>query len=532
MKATCLQENVKQALQITNRFTPGRTSLPIIQSTLIQAEGGMLHLVATNLEMTVLLSLSAEVEEEGSLAVPNKLLSDFINELPKEPVEMSQDRDNTRMKLRCGPAKANINSSSADFFPPTPEVKTSSISIPLSVEEFRKAVNRVAFCAASDNGRPVLTGVLLEVNEQELVTVGADGFRLGMQRTPLQEGTAEEGTGTRVVVPARVLMEVQRIANATGEQVEITIPSDEKHIRFRIGSQEPSDTDIEVVSTLLADPYPNYETLIPPELENGAVFVRSDLQGAIRRATIFARDDYNTVRFNIRKHRSGTRAVISSEAKDLGNNRAELEVDEPQGREINIAFNGKYMQEALGSLGCKKVRLETSRNTAPAKMTIPNEDDYVHVMMPIMTLDQGEGYGDDTVPESEANEVEDERTPQEEYREENLQDDGEEAEPQGEESQAENLQDGGEEGEHQGEESRAENPQDGSEEGEPQGEESQAENLQDGGEEGEPQGEESRDEEFQDNEDSGSAERQGEEPWSDDRSEQMEQQHGDADNGK
>ena len=494
MKAKCLQENIKQALQITNRFTPGRTSLPIIQSTLIQAEGGMLHLVATNLEMTVLLSLSAEVEEEGALAVPNKLLSDFINELPKDPVEMSQDRDNTRMKLRCGPAKANINSSRADLFPPTPEVKTSSISIPLSVEEFRRAVNRVAFCAASDNGRPVLTGVLLEVNEQELVTVGADGFRLGMQRTPLQEGTAEAGTGTRVVVPARVLTEVQRIANANGEQVEITIPLDEKHIRFRIGSQEPSDTDIEVVSTLLADPYANYESLIPPEMENGAVFLRSDLQGAIRRATIFARDDYNTVRFNIRKHRSGTRAVISSEAKDLGNNRAELEVEEPQGREINIAFNGKYMQEALGSLGCKKVRLETSRNTAPAKMTIPNEDDYVHVMMPIMTLDQGDGYGDDTAPESEANAVEDERAPQEESREENLQDGGEEEEPQGEES-------------------RAENPQD-------------------GGEEAEPQGEELRDEEIQDNEDRGSAERQGEEPWDDDHSDQMEQQHGDADNGK
>ena len=397
MKAKCLQENIHRALQIASRVTPGRTLMPITQSTLIRAEGKMLQFVATNLEMTVKMSLPAEVTEEGALAVPNKLLADFISALPKETVEMEQPAGTTTMRLKCGTAKANINSADADLFPPTPVVENSA-SIPLSVEEFRKAVGRVAFCAASDNGRPVLTGVLMEVNGGELVTVGADGFRLGVQYTSLAE-TPE--TGARVVVPARALNEIQRIANNNGERVEIIIPQDAKHIRFRIGSEEPSDTDIEIVSMLMADAYPNYESLIPPQMENRAVFNLSDLQGAIRRAAIFARDDYNTIRFDIHKERRGTRAVISSESRELGNNRAELEAENPMGNDIDIAFNAKFIQEALSNLGSSKVQLETSKSAAPAKMTIPDKEDYIHIMMPIMTLEQAKNADAGNEPQEE-----------------------------------------------------------------------------------------------------------------------------------
>ncbi len=382
MKAKCLQGTIHRALQITSRVTPGRTSLPIIQNTLIQAEGEMLHLVATNLEMTVRMSLPATIEREGSLAVPNQLLGDFISALPREVMELEQPENTTLMQLTCGLAKANINSANASLFPPSPEVGNSA-SATLTAEEFKKAVGRVAFCAASDNGRPVLTGILMHLEDAQLTTVGADGFRIAIQQTTLETPSEDSA---RVVVPARILNEVQRIVSNNGEQVEIVIPADRKHIRFRIGSEEPQSTDIEVISQLLVDSYPDYQALIPENMPNQAVFILHDLQGAVRQAALFARDDQHTVRFDMGRENGKDRAVISSESKELGNNRAELPINDMLGSSIVIAFNNKFIQEALSNLNSKKVRLETNNRTTPVKMMVPEEDDYVHVMMPILTL--------------------------------------------------------------------------------------------------------------------------------------------------
>ena len=380
MKATCPQESIHRALQITSRIAPTKaTALPIIQSTLIRVREGTVQMVATDLTVTVEMSMPATVEREGELAVPNRLLSEFIGTLPHEPVEMEMADDTPMMKLKCGPAKANINSSSANLFPPTPAVEPKA-RVTMRTEEFRKAVNRVVFCAASEQSRPVLTGILMEIKDDELITAGADGFRMGVQRTPLSD---QAGGYSKIVVPSRSVFEVQRMANSNGDHVEITIPEDEKYVRFRIGSEDPQDSDIQVVSTLLVGNFPHYESLIPGDMSNQAEFNLGELQDAMKRAAIFARDDHRTVRFDIQREREANRAIISSESKDVGNNRAELPVGKVTGEDISISFNGRFIQEMLGNLNSKTVRMETSQKSEPAKFAIPQEDDYVHVMMPI-----------------------------------------------------------------------------------------------------------------------------------------------------
>ena len=384
MKGSCLQETMQRALQITSRVTPGRTPMPIIQNTLIRMMEKAVEFTATNLEMTVRMRIPADVEREGALTVPNKLLSDLVHTLPKEPVSMEQTEETAVMRIKCGSAKANINGANADLFPPIPEVEENN-AVVITAEEFRKAVARVAFCAATDNGRPVLTGVLLELDGETLTTVGADGFRLGLQRSSLEKPPSENA---RAIVPARTLLEVQRIAGNAERQVEIMIPESGNIIRFLVGSEEPGVTEVEITSLLVAGNYPAYETLIPQGLPNRAVFSLGDLSRTARRAEIFARDANHTVRFEIsRKHGETGNAVISSETKELGDNRAELNVEEMQGSDISIALNGRYIQEALASLDCKQVTLETSNGSSPAKMKIPGDESYVHVMMPIVTLE-------------------------------------------------------------------------------------------------------------------------------------------------
>ena len=384
MKARSLQEHMQHALQMTSRVTPARTTMPIIQNTLMRVMDGAVELTATNLEMTLRMRIPADIEREGSLAVPNRLLSEFVGTLPKGTVEMERPGETTVLRLKCGDTKANINGANANLFPPMPEVEESNTVI-MESDEFRKAVVRVAHCAATETNRPALTGILMDLDEDNLTTVGADGFRLAVQRSKL---TGPVGRPARAVVPAKTLIEVQRIAGNVGGQVEILIPEDGKTVRFRIGAEGEGNSDIEVTSLLLAGTYPAYQDLVPQDMPNQAGFKLGELSNATRRAEIFARDAQHAVQFEMsRASGERGRALITSKSNQLGDNRAELETEMVRGSAVSITLNGRYIQEALSSLNSKQVALETASGSSPAKMTTPDEgDDYVHVMMPIMTL--------------------------------------------------------------------------------------------------------------------------------------------------
>ena len=384
MKTTNLQEHMHHALQMTSRVAPARTTMPIIQNTLMRAVDGAVELTATNLEMTLRMRIPAETEREGSLAVPNKLLSELISTLPKGTVEMERPGETMVLRLRCGDTKANINGADANLFPPVPEVDESNTVI-MEADEFRKAVVRVAHCAATETSRPALTGVLMDLDEDNLTTAGADGFRLAVQRTKL---TGPASRPARAVVPAKTLVEVQRIASNVGGQVEILIPEDGKTIRFRIGAEGENNSDIEVTSLLLAGTYPAYQALVPQDMPNQAVFNLGELSNATRRAEIFARDVQHAVQFEMsRASGERGRALITSKSNEVGDNRAELETEMVRGSAVSITLNGRYIHEALASLNSKQVSLETASGSSPAKITAPEEgEDYIHVMMPIMTL--------------------------------------------------------------------------------------------------------------------------------------------------
>ena len=386
MKASCLQETMRRGLHVTKRVTPARTSLPITQNTLIRTRDGSLELTATNLEMTVRMTLPATIEEHGETTLPNTLLTGFVDTLPKEVLVLEKSPDRETMKLKCGTAKANINGETADHFPPVPVVEN-PICARINADEFRKALRRVVFCAASDNGRPALTGIMMALEGNQLTTVGADGFRLGVQHSELSESVEER---RQVLVPARVLSEILHMMTGAGNSVEILIPENEKNIRFCIGDEDDDGEAmlLEITSLLITGGFPNYEDLIPRELSNRAVFDLSELSHAARRAGLFARDESRTVKLSMAREAGGLgKAVISSEAKDLGNNRAEVTMSEMKGDPINISFNNKYILDVLGCIESKEVILETSNPTTPAKITIPDSEEYTHVMMPVVTLE-------------------------------------------------------------------------------------------------------------------------------------------------
>ena len=386
MKASCLQETIRRGLQVTRRVTPARSALSITQNTLIRTRHNRLELVATNLEMAVRMTLPATIEEHGETTLPNALLSSFIDTLPKETVIFEKDPERDIVKLKCGNNKANINGEAAAHFPPVPTVDDPVRAL-ITADEFRKAVSRVAFCTASDNNRPALTGVMMVMEENRLTTVGADGFRMGVQHSELSEPVEER---VEVLVPARVMTETLNIMSGAGDNIEILASRNGKSIRFAIWEEDrDEDTlELEITSVLIDAPFPKYEGLIPGGLTNMGVFDVGALSHAARRAALFARDENRTVKLKMTQQKGQPgQAVLTSEAKDLGNNRAEITMNQMSGEEISISLNNRYIQDVLGCLQTKEVALETSNPTTPAKMTIPESDEYTHVMMPIVTLE-------------------------------------------------------------------------------------------------------------------------------------------------
>ena len=227
MKLSCLQENLNRGLSVVGRAVATRTTLPITNNVLIQTEQSRLKLVATNLEMAISCWIGAKVEEEGAITVPARLLTEFVSSLPSDKVEMSLSRGKV-LDLKCARFEARISGVDAKEFPPIPKVEE-GIATKVEVGALHQGVNQVVFAAATEESRPVLTGVDAEFDGDLLTLAAADGFRLAVYKLPLAESVSEK---VNVIIPARALGELSRLMSDQEEVVEITAPAGK--LRYQI----------------------------------------------------------------------------------------------------------------------------------------------------------------------------------------------------------------------------------------------------------------------------------------------------------
>ena len=378
MKLSCLQENLSRGLGIVGRAVASRSTLPITQNVLISTDQSMLKLSATNLEIAMTTWVGAMVEEEGTITVPARLLTEFVNSLPSERIDIELEQASGVLKLSCGQNKANIHGADPSEFPPIPTVEDGIVAS-IDPAVFRSAINRVAFAAATEESRPVLTGVELKLGGDKFSLAAADGFRLAVQHGALN---APIDTEMKVIVPARTLNEIGRLLNDQEEPVEIVMSPAKGQVLFRItGSQT-----IETVSQLLQGSFPNYEQLIPQSYETRAIFDLPALLRAARTAAIFARDGSNIIRFHVVPGENGDspgKVIISAKSEEVGDNEDEVVADSIEGGEGKIAFNSRYLLDVLQVLERGKVALETTTSSSPGVFKPTDSEDYIHVVMPM-----------------------------------------------------------------------------------------------------------------------------------------------------
>ena len=378
MKITCLQENLSRGLAVVGRAVANRATLPVIHNVLLSVDQSMLKLSATNLEIAMTTWVGAKIEEEGSITVPARLLTEFVNSLPNDPINLQLDEGSGLLEISSGSSKAHMNITDASEFPPIPTVDD-GIAAEVDPLVLRSAITRVAFAAATEESRPVLTGVELKLDESKFTMAAADGFRLAVHHGALLKPVPEEMS---VIIPARTMNELNRLISDREEPVEILMTPAKGQVMFRIRG---GDT-VEIVSQLLQGTFPNYEQLIPQSYTTRAVMDLPTVLRAARTASIFARDGSNIIRMHLMPAEADTeppKVEISARSEEVGDNEDTVDLDEIEGEEGKIAFNSRYLLDVLSVLEKGKVALETTTSSSPGVFKPTDSDDYIHVVMPM-----------------------------------------------------------------------------------------------------------------------------------------------------
>jgi len=373
MKLSCIQENLNRGLSVVGRAVATRTTLPITNNVLLATDQSRLKLVATNLEMAISCWIGAKVEEEGAITVPARLLTEFINSLPSETVDISLSPRTKTLGLKCARFEARISGVDAKDFPPLPKVDE-GITTKVEVEALRQGINQVAFAAATEESRPVLTGINAEFDGDLLTLAAADGFRLAVYKLPLSTPVSQK---TVVIIPARTLVELNRLAADQEEAVEITVNPNKNQALFGL-------KNIELVSQLVQGTFPQYAQLIPQSYNTRVVVDVAEFLRATKTAAIFARDGSGIVRLVITPGGELTpgKITVSARSEEVGDDVGEIDAI-VEGEEAKIAFNGKYLADVLSVLRESQVALETTNPSSPGVIRPVGVDNYIHVVMPM-----------------------------------------------------------------------------------------------------------------------------------------------------
>jgi DNA polymerase-3 subunit beta len=248
-------------------------------------------------------------------------------------------------------------------------------AIQLNVADFKEMIQQVAFAASTDEARPVLMGVLLHVEKDKVTMVAADGFRLSVRKAQLSQAVSQP---INVIIPARALNELARVASDGEEPIYMVVPKNRGQVLFRV-------KDVEVVSQLIDGTFPDYQQIIPRNYKSRTLVSTASLLKACKQAEIFAREGSNVARFDIKQANGDmqpSEVEISATSEETGKNETIVEAT-VDGGSVLIAFNVKFLREALEVIKTPNVALETSAANAPGVVRPVGDDNFLHVIMPM-----------------------------------------------------------------------------------------------------------------------------------------------------
>ncbi len=379
MRVSVLQENLAKGLSIVGRAVASRSTLPVLNNILIETERSQLKLSAMDMEIAINCRVGAMIEEEGQITVPARLLSDFVNSLPNDRIDMELNSKTQTLNLRCARFEANIKGIDAAEFPiiPTYQGDMDTPSVEVEPAKLRNMIDQTSFAASKDDSRPTFTGVFTRLDGEHLTMAATDGFRLAVRTTMLEEPAA---SALGVIIPARALSELSRIISAVDlgqdDGVEVIFTEARNQVMFHLPG-------VDLVSQLIEANFPDYKKIIPNSYNTRAILDTSAFLKAMKVAYLFARDSSGSVLVKLEPGDPG-KVVLVANSAELGDNESEINAL-IEGDAMNATFNAKYMIEVLSVIDTPQVALEAISATRPGvfRPVGAGEETYVHVIMPM-----------------------------------------------------------------------------------------------------------------------------------------------------
>jgi DNA polymerase-3 subunit beta len=370
VKLSVMQENLAHGLQVVSRAVPSRSTLPVLNNVLLRTEDGGLKLTATNLEIGMTYWVPGKIEVDGATTTPARLLTDLVAGLPANEVVNLELQAQETLHIQAGPFETHVKGIDAEEFPAIPtagEKPTTRIA----QNVLREALGEVTFAAATDEARPILTGVLARFDGTSLTLAAADNYRIAVRTIDMLDPVEE----TSIVIPARSLDALARVLSDADEPVSVSLSPARNQILFHIEG-------VDLVSRLIDGQFPNYQQVMPKSWTTRAVVDRDRLLQAVRLASFIVSNTANIVKLHIGRE-AATGLTVTSTA-DIGDNQGEIEA-QVEGDGTTIAFNARYLMDVLSNVPAEQFAVELNGPLSPGVFRPVGQDQYVHVVMPVKT---------------------------------------------------------------------------------------------------------------------------------------------------
>jgi DNA polymerase-3 subunit beta len=370
VKLSVMQENLARGLQVVSRAVSARSTLPVLNNVLLRTEDGGLKLTATNLEIGMTYWVPGKIDTGGAMTVPARLFTDIVAGLPaNERVDLELQAKDT-LHIKAGHFETRVKGIDAEEFPAIPTAgDRPTTRIPQNA--LREALGDVVFAAASDEARPILTGVLAKFEGDQLTLAAADNYRIAVKTLTVLDAVEE----TSVVIPARSLQELIRVLSDTADPVDVVLSHSRNQILFHVEG-------IDLVSRLIDGQFPNYQQVLPKGFTTKATMDRDQLLKAVRLASLIASSSANIVKLHVGKE--AEMGLQVSAAADVGDNKSEVEAT-VEGDGTTIAFNARYLIDVLTNVDADQFALELNGPLSPGVFRPVSDGHYVHVVMPVKT---------------------------------------------------------------------------------------------------------------------------------------------------
>lgn len=369
MKFIVSSSYLKKELAAINGVITTNPVVPILENFLFEINDGKLTVTASDLQTSMVTELEVEAKENGSIAVPSKILMETLTNLPEQPVTFSIDEETYSIEINSDNGRYKLSGENATDFPKVPTVSDGN-SVNISSDVLANAINNTILATSNDELRPAMTGVYMNLTDTNTTFVATDGHRLIRYR---RVDIASDSDNS-MIVPRKALTLLK--ATLPGENTNVNVEFNVSNAFFKFGN-------IFMVCRLIDERYPDYENVIPVGNENNMTIDRAELLGSLKRIAIYANKTTHQVRLKI----TGSELMVSSEDLDFSNEANERLSCDHDGEDIEIGFNGKFLIEMLANVSSKEVTIKLSEaNKAGLLVPVKQDEneDLLMLVMPVM----------------------------------------------------------------------------------------------------------------------------------------------------